>query len=163
MPRSRALSLRPVKSEKVEITSSNLGLNNATDLSVNLAEGTKDPVGIDDVDIGSTIKSIFFELNIAADTITSAKVVHWAIRKLPFGTAIGNPSVYDGSAKRFTLHRGMEMLPKDVSTVFKRVFVVRIPPRLRRIGDGDKLVITFRTSSSETVNICFFAIYRFFS
>ncbi len=158
----RGLSLRPVKSEKTEITSSNLAINNATDLTVVLAEGVQAPATTSEVEIGNTIKSVFFELNIAAETITNPKVVHWAVRKLPFGTAIQNPSVYDGAAKRFTLHRGMEMLPKDVSTVFKRVFVVRIPPRLRRIGDGDKLVIIFRTSSSETVNICFFAIYRAF-
>ncbi len=158
----RGLSLRPVKSEKEEITWSNLAQNNSTTTEIVIAIGTDNPTTASQVEIGDTVKSVFFEFNIAAETITNPKVLHWLVEKIPSLGTGNDPSIYDAVNKKQILHRGMEMLPKDVATVFKRIFVVKIPPRLRRIGDGDKIVYRYKTSSTETINNCGIAIYKHF-
>ncbi len=164
MASRRALALRPVHSEKKENTLSSLATDfGSATIQLDILEAVQDPTGIAEIEIGTTVRYIFFELNIAAETITNPKILHWAVVKEPFGTAQPvAPTTVDGIAKRFILKRGMEMLPKDVSTVFKRIFVVRIPPRLRRMGDSDKLVINFRATSTESINVCLITIARVF-
>ncbi len=115
-----------------------------------------------EVVLGSQVRTVYFEFHFAAETITTAKVVHWLVAKEPFATAVASPSTYNAPSRRFILKRGMEMLPKDVSTVFKRIIVVRIPPRLRRFGEDDTLVFEFVCSSAETINACGFSIYKSF-
>ncbi len=154
--------LHPVNSQKHEITWSDLAINGSTTQVKNLAIGTE-PSAINistEVAIGAHIGSIYFEINFAAEDITTPKVIHWEVLKSPFGTTMSVPSLYNQDDKRFVLKRGMEMLPKSVSTVYKRVFVVRIPPRIRRAGDGDKFQFQYVCSSAETVNVCGFAIYK---
>ncbi len=158
----RGLSLRPVKSEKEEMTWSNLAQNASTSQTIAIVTGVDSPTTAGEVEIGDTVKAIFFEFNIAAETVTNPKVLHWLVEKIPSLGTGSDPSIYDAANKKQILHRGMEMLPKDVSTVFKRIFVVRIPPRLRRIGDGDKIVYKYKASSTETINNCGIAIYKHF-
>ncbi len=151
-------------SRKHENTWSFLALNNATRTDVILATGTQAADITDatatEVKSGARITSIYFEFHFAAETITNAKVVHWTIGLRPFGTSLGNPNQYQIVQRRFIFKRGMEMLPKDVSTVFKRVFVVKIPPKFQRLGIGDDINFSFITSSAETINACGIAIYR---
>ncbi len=162
MPRSRALALRPVKSEKEEITWSNLIQDASSTQNITIVSAVNSPTTAGQVEIGDTVSSVFFEFNIAAQVITNPKVVHWVVEKLPsLGTGT-DPSIYDAANKKQVLKRGMEMLPKDVGTVFKRIFVVRIPPRLRRFADGDQLNFRYKASSTETINNCGIAIYKHF-
>ncbi len=155
--------LSPIKSEKHESTWSFLAADQSSANTVLLIDAKKDPTASTEIEIGDHVKWIFVEVNFAAETITSPKVVHWWIAKRPFSTASGVPSVYDQVDKRFILKRGMEMLPKDVSTVFKRVFVVRIPKGMQRFGDTDELEFKFICTSAETINVCGFAIFRAYS
>ncbi len=158
----RGLSLRPVKSEKEELTTSLLAGDRSTNLVIILAAAVDSPTIAGQVEIGDTVKSIFIEFNVAAQTTTNPKVFHWLVEKLPSGGTSSVPSVYDAATKSQILHRGMEMLPSDTSTVFKRVFVVRIPPRLRRMQDGSQITLNIIASSAETVNFCMIAIYKHF-
>ncbi len=128
---ARGLALRPVHSEKQEITWSNLQQNASTTQDINIISTVENPSSAGQLNIGATVRAVFFEFNIAAETITNPKVVHWLIEKLPSLGTGSDPTIYDAVNKKQILKRGMEMLPKDVSTVFKRIFVVRIPPRLR--------------------------------
>ncbi len=159
----RAFALRPVHSQKHEITWSNLSQDaGSSPITVILVQGV-DAGDINigqEVVIGATVKWIYIEFNFSAETITNTKVMHWKVEKLPFGTADSNPNTYNQSDKRFILKRGMEMLPKDVSTIFKRIVIVPIPPRLRRIGESDQIIFTYQSSSTETINACGFAIYK---
>ncbi len=158
----RALALRPVNSIKHEITWSNLGQNASSVQVIDLAIGVEPPdknLG-SEVAIGATVGSIYFEFHFSAETTTSPKVVHWMIGKEPFGTNLGSPASYQTINRRFIFKRGMEMLPSDQSTVFKRIFVVRIPPKFKRIGDNDKIFLRYVCSSTETINACGFAIYK---
>ncbi len=117
-------------------------------------------VGPTDVAVGSHIKWIYIEMNIAAQVITNPKVLHWVVEVRMPGMAGTNPTTYYQDARSFIMHRGMEMLPADVGTVFKRIFVVKVPKSYQRIKQGMLIVLRLRASSTETVNQCGFAIYK---
>ncbi len=145
------------------MTWSNLAQNASSTQDINIISTVENPSSAGQLNIGATVRAVFFEFNITAETITNPKVVHWLIEKLPSLGTGSDPTIYDAINKKQILKRGMEMLPKDVSTVFKRIFVIRIPPRLRRFADGDKLNFRYKASSSETINNCGIAIYKAFN
>ncbi len=158
MPFRRSLQLRPVKTEKTEITWSDLSADYGT-ANVNKTIATP---GTNNMEVGDTVRWVYFELNIAAEEITTANVVHWSVIKLRTGQSVPAGTTYDNAIKSQVLKRGMEMLPKDVATVYKRVFVVRLPRSIRRFRDGDSLVLSFRATLTLDVNSCGFAIFRTF-
>lgn len=166
---SRALRNRPVQSEKHEITWSNLAQDFATTpLEVVLVEGkTLGATSADnEVQIGAQVRGIYLEFNIGVNTVTSAKVVHWKVAKKPFATTISAANTYHQADKRFIFRRGMEMFNPGASSagiLFKRIIYVPIPPRYRRIGDGDEIVLMLEASSTETMSCCGFAIYKHFT
>ncbi len=162
MALGRALALRPVHSEKEEITWSNLVQDASSTINISIVASAENPTATGQVEVGATVRSVFFEFNIAAEDISVPKVVHWLVEKLPSLGTGSDPSIYDAVNKKQILKRGMEMLPKDVSTVFKRIFVIRIPPRLRRFADGDKLNFRYKASSTSTINNCGIAIFKSF-
>ncbi len=156
------MALRPVNSEKHEVSWSLLGLNNSTTNQQEIVIGTTsgNVTASNQVPVGATVRWIYFEFNFSAETITNTKIIHWSVNKRPFNTATTAPNSYNGQDKRFLLKRGMEMLPKSVNTIIKRIFVVKIPPRLRRIGASDRINFQFITTSAETINACGIAIYK---
>ncbi len=156
------MAIRPVKSEKEEVNFQNLSVNAGTAQTIAVITALDSPTTAGGVEIGDTVGTIFCEINFSPETVTSTKIVHWWISKRPFGTVSGNPSSYDQSDKRFIFKRGMEMLPKDVGTTIKRIFTIRLPPRFRRFGDGDKLEFKYIASSTETINVCGIFIFKHF-
>ncbi len=112
-----------------------------------------------EVSIGSSIKGVYLEFQFSTEGATTTMAIDWYVAKLPFATAIGVPSVYNDPTRRFILKRGMEMLPKNVNTIIKRIIFVRIPPRMSRQGENDELVFRYISSSTVTINTCGFAIY----
>ncbi len=145
------------------MTFSLLATDASTAQGITIVSAVDSPTAGGEVEIGDTVKSIFCEINIAAETITNPKILHWQIVKQP-NSAISfpSPALYDQTTKKFVIKRGMEMLPKSVSTVTKRIFVVRIPRIYQRQGDLDKIIFRFIVSSNETVNVCGFFIFRHF-
>ncbi len=166
--RKRALSLRPVVSLKHENTWSFLGQNASTAQFVTLIEAVENPVSANEVDIGSIVKSIFFESNLnGVDNSGAVQIFHWYIMKNPAGGATPAPTTYQSDQKKFILKRGMEMLPEiplgsggTVQT--KRIFALKLPPRLRRFDDGDKLLLGYQSTSASGVNYCGISIYKEF-
>ena len=164
----RSLALRPVISEKHEQTWSLIGQNfGTTPADIELVEAVAaSAVGQatpEEVVNGSVVKSIYIEFNVSAEAITNTNIVHWKVIKVPAAvTGISPANTYNQTDKKFILKRGMEMLPKDVNTIIKRIFVLRIPPRLRRFGIGDKLRLLLETSASQTSNFCGIAIFKEF-
>ncbi len=163
MPYSRRRSAPDTK-EKHEITWSNLAQDASSVQNIELVKGvhpaTKDGAIPSECVIGSIVKSIFFEINIAAQVITNPKVFHWNIivsRDLQTNPV---PSAYNTPSKAMIIHRGMEMLPSDIGTVFKRIFVVRIPKIYQRVRDDMEINLGYIVSSAETINFCGFAIYK---
>ncbi len=163
--RNRGLSLRPVHSEKKEITWSQLSQNAGSEVAITLLVSV--PPGdvniANEVPTGATVKGFYIEFQFSAETITNTKIIHWSVVKEPFDSAIANPNVYNDKTKRFVFKRGMEMLPKSVNTVIKRIIFVPMPPKFRRMGEGDRVAFKYIASSSETINACGFAIYKVFT
>ncbi len=167
MPYRRRRMIAPIKSDKHEITWSNLATDYGTaTVSVTLVKGVEsaNKDASTECEVGSQVKNIYIEFNVAAQTITNPKVLHWEVLLKPFGSAGGssNPSLYYQIARNQVIKRGMEMLPANVATVYKRVFVVKIPKKARRIGDDDQIAFVARCSSTESINLCGFAIYKEF-
>ncbi len=110
---------------------------------------------------GAHVNWVFAEIQFAAETISNPKIVHWQIMFNPTNLETPTPTTFNTNNKRFILKRGMEMLPKDVNTVFKRVFVVKIPRKYQRFGVDDVLEFAFQATSAETINACGFFIYKY--
>ncbi len=165
MPR-RGLAIRPVNSEKHEITWSNLSQDAGTAAISVTVVSTQDPAGTNvagEVSIGSTVKWVYFEFHFSAAETANVNVVHWKIEKIPALLASTAPNVYHQADKKHILKRGMEMLPVNVSTVFKRIFVVKLPRAIQRFGDQDKLIFTYQASSTQQLNACGIAVFRRYS
>ncbi len=166
----RSLALRPVKSEKHEGTWSFLAQNASTKQTVILVKGIDTPSAAIDVETGSTVKWIYVEFNLnGVDNSSGAQVFHWYIWKNPSGVVTSPaPNVYNSNLKRHILKRGMEMLP-DIplgsggTVQTKRIFTLKIPPRLRRIGDNDKIELVYISTSASGINFCGITVFKDFS
>ncbi len=157
-------SLRPIKSDKHENTWSNLGQNASTVQTVTIAQGTvsADKNSATEVEIGSRVNSIYFEFHFSPAQTGNANVVHWEILIYPSGLTPPAPNVYYQTNRSMIIKRGMEMLPVNVATVFKRIFVVKIPNSKRRMTDGSIIQFRYIASSTQTINACGIAIYKEF-
>ncbi len=153
---------RGKKSEKHEFTWSNLGQNASTTQILTLSTAVQPNVknAANEVAIGSEIRYLYFEFHFSAAQTGNVNVIHWKIDIVPTGMTMSVPSLYYQTDRRFTLKRGMEMLPVNVSTVFKRIFVVPIPKKYRRQSDDQAIQLSYVASSAQTINACGFAIYK---
>ncbi len=151
-----------LKSEKHEITWSFLNQNASAQQTIEITKGVnlanKDTAT--EVGIGSHVPWIYFELNIAAETITNPKVFHWTISSVPVAGLNSSPALYFQLDRAQIMKRGMEMLPKDVGTVFKRIFTVKIPKIYQRVKDDQKIIFSYIVSSAEPINFCGFAVFK---
>ncbi len=148
--------------DKHEITWSNLSQDASAVKVIKLAE-TVVPANknvADEVVIGSHIRWIYFEFHFSAETITNAKVIHWQVRFVRADQTMASPALYMQNNKNQIIKRGMEMLPKDVSTVFKRVFAIKIPKIYQRQVQLGTLEFAYICSSVETINACGFSVYK---
>ncbi len=161
----RQASLRPVVSSKHEIPWSNLSQDASGAQIIPIIRGVQNGavVANTEVENGTRINGIYFEFQFSAETITSTKIIHWNIVKEPVGVAPSVPSSYQTASRRFVLKRGMEMLPKSVNTIIKRIVFVRLPRGFSRIGENDRIVFQYIATSAEAINACGFAIYKAFS
>ncbi len=163
MPYGR--SRRPIiTSDKHELTWSNLGQNASTVQSIAIVRGvapaTKDEAVASECVTGSKVFSVYFEFHFSAEVITNPKVIHWQIEIQRAGQVMPVPSTYYQNERAGIIKRGMEMLPKSSSTVFKRIFVVRVPRIYQRVRDDSKINLRYICSSTETINACGIAIYK---
>ncbi len=154
--------LRPVKSDKHEITWSNLAQDASAVQVIVLAKGTDsaDKDASSEVEVGSNVKSIYFEFHFSAEVVTNPKVIHWFVVGKRTGETIGTPSTYYTDERSSIFKRGMEMLPKDLSTVFKRIFVVKVPRKFARMAKNMNIEFRYISTSTQTINACGIAIYK---
>ncbi len=166
----RALNLRPVRSEKHEVSWTFLAQNASAIQAVQLITATDTPTTAAEVSVGATVKWIYLEFNInGVDNSGASQVFHWVVYKSP-ANAIGvaDPANYNQANKKFIIKRGMEMLPEvpldsggTVQT--KRIMVIKIPPRIRRFDEFDRLYLNYKATSASGINFCGFVIYKEFS
>ncbi len=150
------------KSEKHEITWTNLVQNASAQQSIDITKGVnlanKDTAT--EVGIGSHVPWIYFEFHFAAENTANPKVIHWTVAMVPRGGINSSPALYFQVDRVQIMKRGMEMLPKSTSTVFKRIFTVKIPRKYQRVSDDNKIVFSYIASSAEAINACGIAIYK---
>ncbi len=158
--RRRAQSV--VKRDKHEVTWTNLAENASAQKAITIS--TCVPVADKDtateVSVGSHIKSVYFETNLSAQVTAEPKVMHWLIQCIMPGQTAQNSNLYYQTVRSFVIKRGMEMLPNNVATVFKRIFVVRIPKIYQRQKQGQVLQLRYISTSVDQQNYCGFAIYK---
>ncbi len=130
----------------------------SADLAIIIAQG-----GAGQVPVGAIIKSLFFEFNVAAGETGVPRILHWKVCKAPANQTVTSPNVYDQVDKAQIYKRGMEMIPTNVSTVYKRIFVVPVPKGKQRMRDGERWFIIFRATDVDTINNCGICIYRVFT
>ncbi len=162
MPRR---GMRPViKSDKHEITWSSLGQNASTTQNIVLLVGTPsaDKDASTEVEVGSRVNYVYFEFHFSAAQTSNANVIHWQVSVDYTGQTDPIANLYYGAQRSQIMKRGMEMLPVNVATVFKRIFVVKIPPRFRRIPESTSIKFRYQASSTQTINACGIAIYKEF-
>ncbi len=158
--------LHPIQSAKIEFPWSDFLIDAGTaKIEKNILTAIKNPTSDYFVEIGSSVKYFYFEFHFSAETVTNPKVVHWLLQKLEGGIAAAelDPLFYNSALRNKIIKRGMEMLPKDTSTVFKRIFVVRVPKGMQRMAEGDIWKFTYHCSSTETINSCGIVITRVYN
>ncbi len=126
---------------------------------------------IADVHIGSTVHAFFLRVEvIAASGFVTVPRVYMGVQKNPGNEhPSANPSsIGDSDLKKFIIHQEMVMVSGITDTQIPRTMfqgVIRIPPRLRRFGVNDRLILTFAHQATETTGItsvCIQAIYKEF-
>ncbi len=162
MPFRRQRFLAPLKTDKHEVTWSNLNQDASAVKQITLAVGTNaaDKNNSTEVEVGAHVRSIYFEFHFSPAQTGVVKVIHWNIFGSKIGETIGVPSTYYTPDRAAVFKRGMEMLPVNVATVFKRVFVVKVPKKFQRMTKNSFLIFQYIASSAETINACGFAIYK---
>ncbi len=155
-------STAPIKTDKHEVTFTELSTDASTTRNVPIATAVQsaDKDNSTEVELGSHIRWLYCEINFAPETITVAKTVHWTIRMAPPAASPSTPAQLYQIDRSYVLKRGMEMLVKDVSTVYKRIFVVKIPKAYQRMKEGQKLEFEYVASSTNTMNACGIFIYK---
>ncbi len=151
MPFRRGATL---KTKKLETTATNLAQNASSTQTIDLIVGKNDPTADVDVGVGSKARWVQVEFNLSAETTGNTNTLHWMIVKNPGNLIVFNPLTYGQSNKKFVFQRGMEMIVKNVSTLFKRIVFVRIPPRYKRMDEDDKISFVYRASLADTLNFC---------
>ncbi len=151
----------PIKTDKHEVRWSNLQQDASTVKTVPLVTtvevGNKN-TGIE-VAVGSHVRWIYLEFHVSPEVVTVPIVYEWQII-VSRGQSFGAPNTYYQDQRSFIIKRGMEMLVKDLSNVYKRIIVVKIPRAYQRMKMGSKIDLQYIASSTNAVNSCGFAIYK---
>ncbi len=157
---------RPViHSEKHESTWSNLIQDASSAQAIPLITGVgRDEIGTNPefCKVGSQVTSIYLEFHFSNqdDTNPVPNVIHWVIECARDGLSMGAPNVYNQDSKSFVIKRGMEMLPKDTSTVYKRIIVVKIPKIYQRVKLNSITRLRYIASASQVINTCGIIIFK---
>ncbi len=154
--------MHPVNSDKKEITWSNLNQDAGTapiNIVIIQAEAISTVNAGFEAGVGARIGSMYFEFHFSAAQTANANVIHWKVIQIPANTTFTNPNVYYQLDRSKTLKRGMEMLPVNVSTVFKRIFTINTK-MFKRLAEGDTIQFVYQASSTQQINACGFVITK---
>ncbi len=152
-----------LKRDKHEITWSNIGQDAGTAMiNVTIAQGVQMNAknAATECVIGSHIKSIYLEFHFSAAQTGNINVIHWEVQHVRPSQTVSNANTYYQTDRASILKRGMEMLPTSVSTIFKRIILVKVPRHLQRVQEGAIIRLKYQASSTQTINACGFGIYK---
>ncbi len=153
-----------INSQKHENTWSFLGQDASAQQTIVIVEpvdrGTIATATPQEVAIGSIVKSIYFEFHFSAAQTGNVNVVHWQILKEQGAQTLQASNIYNGVDKSQIFKRGMEMIPANVATVYKRIFVLRIPKGKQRMMAGSQWLFRYIVSSAQTINTCGITVFK---
>ncbi len=158
--------LRPVNSKK-HIIDQQGGLVIDTVSVIELAEGVDSPslATVNECAVGSTINSIFLNVQVAATSAAALANVYMLVYKnpsngltYPKGNAVGSSDV-----KKTIFHQEMLMVEKINPGIPRTLFkgVLKLPRHMRRMGQDDSLIVQLYTPG-VTMDFCVQCIYKEF-
>jgi len=116
------------------------------------------------VPVGAVVNGIYLSIFILGSGGADSEIVNWYIAKNPNNSlTLPAPGATGPSAnRRWILHeeKGIYATQDGTPMVFKGV--IKIPPRMRRIGDGDRISVLIRTTLGVP-NFCVKAIYKWYT
>ena len=157
------LRLRPVQTRKEIVDSTSLGVSGGTTSTVTLVNTVNDYTGtVADVKTGSVIKGLYLFVQLVNES--SSVNVDWYIAKIPANmSGFPVPGATGGDAqRRWILHEEKGIPGSTTQGQGPLTFrgFIRIPPKLRRMGEDDKIQLLLR--SSQIHDFCIKAIYKVF-
>ncbi len=173
MARGMGLRIRPVRSLKhvVDVATS---VVLAVQTVVPVIEAAQDPslASPTQTEQGITVNAIYLRVEVlATGTYAGVPRVYMAVMKDP-GSGLSVPnanSVGTSNNKKQIIHQEMLMIANGSGaegfprTIFQGV--IRIPPRMKRFGFSDRLIVLLQNGTGETsgiANVCVQCIYKEF-
>ncbi len=164
---SRFTRLRPVNSLK-HIVDKQGGLTVGTqvnDFLINTRDAPVTTANPQEIHIGSTVSSIFLNVQVAASSTAALANVYLIIMKNP-GNSLAVPAanaVGISDERKHVIHQEMIMTEKNSTAIPRTLFkgVIKLPPRLRRFGIDDTLIFGL-LSPGVTMDYCVQCIYKEF-
>lgn len=162
MPRSQ---LRPVHSLK-HIIDTQGGLIAGTPTTSSVVKAVTAPnvqTSPEEVEEGSTVNSIFLNVQVSATQTSALANVYLLVVKnpgnqvvIPNGNVVGTSKV-----RKFVIHQEMIMTEKNSTAIPRTLFkgVIKLPRGYRRFGIDDRLAISL-FSPGITFDFCFQCIYK---
>ncbi len=124
-----------------------------------------------DIEQGSQVSAIYLRAEVLATAVyAGVPRIYMAVFKNPGNNlTVPNPSnVGISDNRKHVIHQEMIMVAPLADSAFPRTMfqgVIRIPPRLKRFGFNDRMVVTFQHAAGETTgisNVCVQCIYKEF-
>ncbi len=103
---------------------------------------------------------IYLEFQLSASAAGIITMIDWTVNFKRTGQTLTSPGLFYQTDRSQILKRGKEMIPADVNTIIKRIIYVRIPRTFQRMQADKKFFISFRSTTSQVINSCGFAIYK---
>ncbi len=168
----RNLALRPVHSIKHVIDVASAVVNELiTNIQVIQAVDAPTLANTQQVETGSTVNAVYLRVEVLG-TVPYVTIprTYMAVFKNPGGNlSVPNPSrMGSDDDKKWVIHQEMTMLGNVGASPFPRTMfqgVIRIPPKLKRFGINDTLIILFANeagTTTGTANVCVQCIYKEF-
>ncbi len=162
---SRFTRLRPVKSIK-HIVDKQGGLVAGTQVAESLVDAVDAPIHTanpQQVETGSTVGSIFLNVQVAATGTAALANVYMAVFKNP-GNNVPAPTANDignSDKRKFIIHQEMIMTEKNTTAIPRTLFkgVIRIPRGYKRFGADDILQLLL-LAPGVNFDYCVQCIYK---
>ncbi len=162
---TRFTRMRPVKSLK-HIVDKQGGLTVGALQAENLVNAVDAPLTAsnpDQVEVGSTVNSIFLNVQVSATSTAALANVYMYILKNPGNNlALANPNAIGVSdIRKFVIHQEMTMTEKNTTAIPRTLFkgVIKLPRGYRRFGVNDRLQVVL-LSPGVTYDYCVQCIYK---
>ncbi len=168
----RRSNLRPINSIK-HVVDQQGGTVGGTQVNNVIAIATQNPdtsATANEVKIGSTINSIFLNVQVLMDSDTVLPNAYMMVYKNP-GNLFTGGSIPDANQvgtsemRKWVFHQEMAMTSEANDSIPITLFkgVLKIPRKMRRMGQADRLVVQLFSLTGNNLFTCIQTIYKEYS